>query len=113
MIARHRILFNNVSIINFNRAFHYTRHFLYASSTNKNQNLVTSIDNVQVIETIKPKQNYKKLDMTFENSEIAYKTLSNSELVRGLFVFYTFSVKFIVDNQLKVCSCQIWNFVNY
>ena len=105
MLARHRILFNYAFIsFKLKRTFHYTRYLLYAYPTNKNRNIGSAAETVQEKETVKPTKTYKKLDMTFENSEIAYKTLSNSELIRGLFVFYTFSAKFIVDNQLKVCN---------
>ena len=45
---------------------------------------------------------FRKLDLSFENSEIAYKSKTNFELIRGLLVFNTFSVKYIVDNQIKV-----------
>ena len=104
MIARHRLLFNKfANSFKLNRNFHDTRHLLYTIPTNKNQNIVSTVENVQTINNVKVTPNYKKLDATFENSEIAYKNSSNSELNRALFVFYRFSVKFIVDNQLKVC----------
>jgi hypothetical protein len=46
--------------------------------------------------------NNHKLDLKFENSEIAFKSKSALQLLRGLLVFQLCSIKPLVDNQNQV-----------
>jgi hypothetical protein len=78
----------------------YTIFLININLTRKNRSSV--FNDAQIIGNIKSTDRFKQLDLSFENSEIAYKSKTNFELIRALFVFYSCSVKFIVDNQIKV-----------
>ena len=44
----------------------------------------------------------RKLDLTFEDSETAFKSKSSLELLRGYLVFQLCSINFLVENQKTV-----------
>lgn len=110
MLLTGQVLFKSTAwkIYNVNRSIHFTRYLLFRNSTSKTLRDASSSINSTYSESRK-----MKLDLTFENSEVAYKKKPNFELIRGLFVFYTFSVKFIVDNQTKVIIYKTKSFSNY
>lgn len=48
--------------------------------------------------------NLSKLDKSFENAQIAFKSKSTMQLLRGWLVFQLCGVNFLVDNQHTVCN---------
>lgn len=46
--------------------------------------------------------NNQKLDLKFENSEVAFKSKSTLQLLRGLLVFQLCGIRTLVDNQNTV-----------
>jgi hypothetical protein len=57
--------------------------------------LASSVDSIDDLK----KTNNKKFEINFENSEIAFKSKSNLDLLRGLLVFQLCSLNILVDNQ--------------
>lgn len=56
--------------------------------------LASSIDSIEDLNT-----KNKKIEINFNNSEIAFKSKSNLDLMRGLLVFQLCSLNVLVDNQ--------------
>lgn len=95
------IIFNRVILLN-TRSLHTSRCLLHANPTEIKKTSVVA-DDTKIFDGIKGKTiNYKPLDLSFENSEIAFKSKTNLELLRGLIVFYLCSIKYVVDNQVQV-----------
>ena len=46
--------------------------------------------------------NRRKIDLSFEDSETAFKSKSNLQLLRGYLVFQLCSINFLVENQKTV-----------
>ena len=47
--------------------------------------------------------NLERLDTKFENAEIAFKSKTTGDLIRGWLVFQLCSISPLVNNQQKVC----------
>ena len=89
---------------------------LHASkSTTVTENIQTKSESEAFVETgskAKTPDGHPEIDLTFSNAQEAFRSKSNSELLRALLVLRLCSISFLVDNNKKVKFIQISLIIN-